>query len=213
MIPIKIECACGQHYAFDVEPVAGSMPSRVACPACGADGTAAANAIIAQAMPAAPVAPPRRIQMQLSATSAPTAIPDPIPASPRPVVRRPFEMDPDKVEAEARSKIFWGDAVEDVVKFVMMQGLSAPEATALVNVIVQERVRMLRWIGTRKILIGIGLICVPIAAWLYFMHLGILPLKIFAVTVMAGLYGAYLFITGTFMVVAPKSEPGDIADK
>ena len=48
MIPIKIECACGQHYAFEIEPVDGAMPSPVACPACGADGTPAANQKIAQ---------------------------------------------------------------------------------------------------------------------------------------------------------------------
>jgi hypothetical protein len=47
MIPIEIQCGCGQKYAFEVEPVGGRMPSAVACPACGADGTAAANAIIA----------------------------------------------------------------------------------------------------------------------------------------------------------------------
>ena len=48
MIPIKIECACGQHYAFEIEPVDGAMPSPVACPACGADGAPVANEKIAQ---------------------------------------------------------------------------------------------------------------------------------------------------------------------
>ena len=48
MIPIKIQCECGQKYAFDVEPSNGRMPSRVGCPACGADGTMAANEYIAR---------------------------------------------------------------------------------------------------------------------------------------------------------------------
>jgi len=43
MIPIKIICGCGQKYAFDVHPVDGQMPVSVNCPACGRDGTAAAN--------------------------------------------------------------------------------------------------------------------------------------------------------------------------
>ena len=47
MIPVKIECGCGQRYAFDVEPVNGRMPTPVVCPVCGMDGTAAANASIA----------------------------------------------------------------------------------------------------------------------------------------------------------------------
>ena len=49
-MPVKIQCSCGQHYAFDVEPVAGRMPTHVACPACGVDGTDAANASIAQTL-------------------------------------------------------------------------------------------------------------------------------------------------------------------
>lgn len=58
MMPIKISCVCGQHYSFDVEPVGGCMPSPVACPACGADGTAAANEIIAQSLsPSSPPSP------------------------------------------------------------------------------------------------------------------------------------------------------------
>jgi hypothetical protein len=54
MIPIKINCACGQRYAFDIEPVNGRMPAPVACPVCGTDGTVAANDIIAQSMAAQP---------------------------------------------------------------------------------------------------------------------------------------------------------------
>jgi hypothetical protein len=48
MIPIKIECDCGQKYAFDVEAVGGRMPQAAACPACGADGTAAAEQSLAE---------------------------------------------------------------------------------------------------------------------------------------------------------------------
>jgi hypothetical protein len=58
MIPIKIQCGCGQRYAFDVEPVNGRMISTVACPICGVDGTAAANEMIAQTLAAQPEAAP-----------------------------------------------------------------------------------------------------------------------------------------------------------
>jgi hypothetical protein len=50
MIPVKIQCSCGQRYAFDIEPVCGRMTSSVACPVCGADGTTAANEMIAFAL-------------------------------------------------------------------------------------------------------------------------------------------------------------------
>ncbi len=46
MIEVKVECGCGSRYKFDVEPVHGRLPASVACPSCGADGTAAANEFI-----------------------------------------------------------------------------------------------------------------------------------------------------------------------
>ena len=56
MISLKLQCSCGQKFAFDVEPVNDRMPSAVQCPACGKDATQAANEQIAQRVPAA--APP-----------------------------------------------------------------------------------------------------------------------------------------------------------
>jgi hypothetical protein len=52
MMTVKIVCPCGQKYAFEVEPLNGRMPRTVICPSCGADGTTAANEIIAQSLPA-----------------------------------------------------------------------------------------------------------------------------------------------------------------
>jgi hypothetical protein len=78
MMPIKVLCGCGQKYVFDVDPVNGRMPVPVACPACGADGTAAANGIIAQNLPAQPAAaPPPAIRQ-----AAPAAPPASAPAAP-----------------------------------------------------------------------------------------------------------------------------------
>ena len=96
-MPIKVQCGCGQRYAFDVEPVNGRMPSPVACPVCGADGTAAANQIIAQTLAArpavvAPAAPP------VYRTVTPAATP---PVAPRPAPPRPSAQPP------ARGKDGW----------------------------------------------------------------------------------------------------------
>jgi hypothetical protein len=91
---LKIVCGCGQKYAFDVEPVNGRMPVKVACPACGADGTEAANNILGQYFPdrpppvvrvvdrpaAAPVFPPPTIAAVTPAVSA-----SPLPFAPRPI--------------------------------------------------------------------------------------------------------------------------------
>jgi len=49
MIPVKIICACGQKYAFDVQPVGGGkMPVPVFCPSCGQEGTRDAEQFIAK---------------------------------------------------------------------------------------------------------------------------------------------------------------------
>ena len=75
---IKVECACGQPFEFDVEPVNGQMPCEIKCPVCGADGTAQANALIVENLPpaiapapadTASVAPSRMVPSSTPATS------------------------------------------------------------------------------------------------------------------------------------------------
>src|SRR5262249_8208458 len=56
---IKVVCACGTKFKFDVEPVNGRMPAPIHCPTCGADDTAQANDLIRD---------------QLSATAAPASL-------------------------------------------------------------------------------------------------------------------------------------------
>src|ERR1044071_8207891 len=94
MVPIKIQCGCGQRYAFEVEPVAGQMPAAVSCPKCGTDGTTAANAVLSQqfqAQPAVAVATPNgaaapRVsvpvggsQIRVGAPSTPSTVSIPAP--------------------------------------------------------------------------------------------------------------------------------------
>jgi hypothetical protein len=91
MMPIKINCGCGQRYAFDVEPVNGRMITTVACPSCGVDGTAAANEMIAQelaAQPVAPAPPPPITRLR------PTAAPVYAEAPARPLARPVREASP-----------------------------------------------------------------------------------------------------------------------
>src|SRR6266571_4028957 len=107
MIPIKIQCGCGQRYAFDVEPIHGRMPYAVTCPACGVDGTAAANDIIAQSLPveiASPAAPAK----VATASIVPSVIrSNPTPARPRQVTMLPWQVDRSQAKFEARARILW----------------------------------------------------------------------------------------------------------
>jgi hypothetical protein len=268
MMPIKIECECGQHYAFDVDPVNGRMPSAVACPTCGIDGTAVANDTIARQLGPVPIirlieeppsisaaAPPTLLATASSQspialppigtakaqTLAPPAItpspavetPTPMPtaspmrlsvtATPRnatetaPAARRPDPrlglVDRNQAEHEARAKAMWGDSKEQIIGYLMIQGFTLPEATEVATKLFTERTAAVRANGIRKIIIGIGLVCVPIIAIIIFLSIGVVPLKLFAVTIMIGIYGAYLLLKGILMAVAPKSERGDVADQ
>lgn len=104
MVSVKIQCPCGQRYAFDVEPVNGRMPSLVSCPACGADGTAAANDVIAQSLTAKTEVPPTEVpptaglRLQTEpATPAAQNIPPPFPTAMRPAAPLPGQ----------KSKLAW----------------------------------------------------------------------------------------------------------
>jgi hypothetical protein len=79
---VKVLCPCGTKFAFDVEPVDGQMPEPVACPACGADSTAAANAVIQQAL--ASVVPARVATSPPVRIGAPS-LPGTVPPGPAPV--------------------------------------------------------------------------------------------------------------------------------
>ena len=71
-IPVKILCACGQKYSFQVQPREGRMPAPIACPVCQRDGTAEANRIIASLLAADPrTLPPPGVSAVLNAVQTP----------------------------------------------------------------------------------------------------------------------------------------------
>jgi hypothetical protein len=215
MIPIKIQCGCGQRYAFEVEPVGGRMPSAVACPICGVDGTDAANAAIAMTLPPAPAEPVDGVQVRKAAPApavrlaAPTApgVASLASASHLPRTNRT------QAEHEARAKVSWGDPPEAVVSFLMIQGFSYEEATASVQTMFKERAATIRRNGFRKLGVGIALMCVPLVALAIFASIGFMLLKLFAITIMIGVWGAWKVLKALFMILAPKSEPGDVAEQ
>lgn len=218
MIPIKIECGCGQHYAFDVEPVNGRMPSTVTCPTCGIDGTTTANDQIAQQLAAQHVvvaAAPDPVPVRITTPQNPIRLATHATNTPTTTRRNllPGQVDKTQAEHEARAKAMWGDSQGEVTKFLMIQGFSHQEALEVVQPIFRERAAAVRANGIRKIVIGSGMMCVPVIALIFFLHIGIIPMKIFGLTLMIGFYGLWLVINGILMAVAPKSERGDVAEQ
>lgn len=89
---IYIECACGQPFEFEVEPVNGQMPCEVKCPACGTDATAQANVLISQQLPTKPAPVVARPAPVFSAAAEPR-------------VNRPYAPPPPAAVAPARAAV------------------------------------------------------------------------------------------------------------
>jgi hypothetical protein len=220
MIAIKIQCGCGQDYAFDVEPIDGRMPQNVACPSCGVDGTSAADEYIAQAIgepqPALGVpAESARIRVGIAKTTvaeslatSPTTI-----AAPRNRTIYGKEVDLIQLTHEARAKMSWGDAPEEVTKFLMMGGMARDEAIQLTRALFLERAATIRKNGIGKIIVGTACLFVPAIAWVVFSWIRFIPMKLFGMAVLIGLWGVYQLLKGIIMFIAPKSEPGDVAEQ
>jgi hypothetical protein len=211
MIPIKIQCGCGQKYAFDVEAPTGVMPHPVACPICGTDGTPAANLAIAQHLPP-----------QFAGTPPPPPVhaaqPPPPPfSSSSSTVRRNAagipQIEPAQVVIEAKAKISWGDSPDMVIKFMMMNGFPVDEARSQVDEMFRDRAATIRKNGLGKMVMSVPLMCVPLGALALFHQIGMFSVKLFGLAMMVGLYGAWLLIKGAIMFISPRSESGDVADK
>jgi hypothetical protein len=239
-IPIKIQCGCGQRYAFEAEPVNGQMATAVTCPVCGMDGTEAANQAItytlsaqaaqpamavAAAAPvaqAAPVAARAGGSLRISgvahapaATAAAVAEAPQAPAPshrPRPG-RLPGQMDREQAETEARAKVSWGDSPEAVQSFLMIQGFTREEASAYINELFAERASEVRKRGFVNIVLGTLMFLAPIAAVVIFLTTGIMPMIVLAIAVMVGVGGFIMVVRGIFMVVAPRHQKGDVAEQ
>ncbi len=234
MTSIKIECGCGQRYAFDVEPHDGRMPHTVACPVCGADGTGTANEVLAQSFQqvAVAAAPGGRVEAQETVAApavriverpihippaAPAVHVPAAPAGPRTTHTRtvllPGQTDPTQVAHEARAKIFWGDPPQEVLKFLLINNVPRQEAMGIIRELTEERTVQMRKNGTIKAVTGFLMVCVPVAGWFIFNAAGIIPMKLFAIMIMLGLWGAYRVLKGTFMVIAPKVQQGDVSEQ
>ncbi len=123
-------------------------------------------------------------------------------------------IDRNQVEIEARAKTLWGDPREEVVKYLMMQGINAVEATEIAAGLFAERTTIIRGAGVKKILISLPLMAFPFVSWIVCaIAFHMVPLKIWALTVAAGIYGLYCLLKGLIMFLSPGSEPGDVSDK
>ena len=118
----------------------------------------------------------------------------------------------DRVETEARAKIFWGDSTESVIAYLQSQGINQQEAQTIMDSVLAEREEFVRAEGKKRIIVGALLILVPIIAYVVFATIGVFPLKLFGLTVVVGLYGGWKIVKGTINVLSPGSDRSDLSD-
>jgi hypothetical protein len=221
MMQIKIQCGCSQHYAFDIDADGDLPPNTVACPACGADGTDAANAAIGQTLSAQSAAPQSdtavRSRIRLSVpTPAAQPVTPAATSAPGPAQRGatiPLQkINRTQLEFEARAKILWGDTPEEVIRFLRIQGLETEEASAMVQEMLRERMATIRAAGISKIFKGIGIAIGSALTFILFVKVGFLSIWILGSLALACVFGLWLVLAGTLKVLNPKSEAGDAAE-
>ena len=123
-----------------------------------------------------------------------------------------FQKTPEQAQHEARAKVFWGDAPEDVIKYLQMQGINYDEACIMVDEMCAQREKTIRARGVRKIILGVVMVAVPVVTTIIFAMIGAASLTVFGVAGAIGIFGGWFCLKGTFMVVSPHTETGDIAD-
>jgi hypothetical protein len=118
-------------------------------------------------------------------------------------------VDHDQAAHEARAKMLWGDSQQDVIMYLLVQGWNQAEAAELVQELFKERTATIRANGIRKIIIGIGLMLLPVVTITVFLMIHFVIIYLLGASVVAGLYGLWLFINGLLMAISPKSEKDD----
>jgi hypothetical protein len=124
-----------------------------------------------------------------------------------------FQKTPEQAQHEARAKVFWGDAPEDVIKFLQMQGIVYDDACVMVDAMFVERERAIRARGVRKICLGVAMMLVPVIVYLILANIGYVDFKLLGMAVVVGIGGAWFCLKGTFMLVSPQTEVGDVSDQ
>ncbi len=208
---------------------AANMAIAQSIPAAPLRAVAAPAAAVAVAAPATAVAPPppalRISAAPQSHTATAPAPPPPAPparlAAPPPTAPAapngrkllPGQLDPAQAQIEAKAKISWGDPPEEVIKYLLLQGFTREEATPFVQQLFNERARTVRKNGIGKMIVGTGMLFVPLVFYFIFASANMMmfPVKIFAITVMVGLWGLGKVLKGIFMFVSPRTERGDVA--
>ena len=123
-----------------------------------------------------------------------------------------MSLSPEEAKIEARAKMIWGESRESVAALLQANGFGEKDIAVMLAEFDQERATAIRSSGIKKLTTGALLVPIPVVAYLVFMAIGVIYIKIFAATIVAGAFGLWKVIDGISMIVTPGSERGDLAN-
>lgn len=120
--------------------------------------------------------------------------------------------DLERIEAEAKAKMTWGEEPAAVLLFLKQQGLDDAKADEMMADLKDQRIADVCEAGRSKLIKGGALIASPVVFYLVCAFLGAIPFKLFMLTIAAGCYGIWVFIGGCINLFAPNFGNEDLSD-
>ena len=127
-------------------------------------------------------------------------------------------MNNERLIAEARAKIIWGEDAESVRNFLTSSGMPRPEADEQINAFNLERYEEIRKTGVKNTLIGAAVTAVS-GGLIYFLlaqpvghHWSTGAGKVLGLLMLAAGYGFWKLTNGIVYLVRPQSEQKSISD-
>ncbi|HEV2329464.1 MAG TPA: hypothetical protein VGY56_11830, partial [Verrucomicrobiae bacterium] len=101
-------------------------------------------------------------------------------------------------------------SMEQVAAFLTVKGFDRAEAIELARGFYKERAKIVRINGIKKMAAGLVMMLVPLGAYLSIKDTGRIRVRSTLWAYGVGIAGAYFFVTGIIMILAPKSEKGTV---
>lgn len=107
-----------------------------------------------------------------------------------------------------------GESMEQVTAFLKVKGFNPAEAMELAFGFHKERVSVVRSNGVKKAIVRaivrLVLMAVPVILYFVYKSAGRFSIRRSIWAYIMGVGGAYMFVSGLIMIVAPKSEKGAV---
>ena len=114
---------------------------------------------------------------------------------------------------EARSRVRWGDPTSEIRAFLLEHEFTGREADDLLADLAAERRGEIRRKGIVKLVLGILLALVPVVTYFIMAGVGLIMMRLLALTGLAGLYGLWQALDGLLLLVRPSGHQGALSSE